>query len=92
MWVTCPCSASSGYQAELHDGCYQKHTNPLNCRTCSSNISGYHADFHERHSTIGEWQGSGMACVKINAARHGREWHGNGMGRHWTAWHVRISL
>jgi hypothetical protein len=30
MWATCPRSASSGYHAEFHEGCYQKHTNPLN--------------------------------------------------------------
>jgi hypothetical protein len=58
-----PRSASSGYQAEFHEGCYQKHTNPLNCRTSSSDISGDHADFHEGHGTVGEWQGRGMACV-----------------------------
>jgi hypothetical protein len=33
--------------AEFHEGCYQNHTNPLNCRTGSSGISGYHAEFHE---------------------------------------------
>jgi len=26
--------------------------NLLNCWTSSSNISGYHADFHERHSIV----------------------------------------
>jgi len=29
----------------------------------SSNISGYHADFHEGHGTIGAGQGRGVACV-----------------------------
>jgi hypothetical protein len=43
------------------------HTNPLNCGTSSSDISGCHADFHEGHSTVGEWQGRGMA------------WQGHGM-------------
>jgi hypothetical protein len=62
MWATCTLSASSGYHAEFHEG-YQKHINPLNCRTSSSDICGYHADFHERHGTVGEWQGRGMACV-----------------------------
>jgi hypothetical protein len=51
-----------GNQAEFHEGCYQKHTNPLNCRTSSSDISGYHADFHEGHGTVGKWQGHGMTC------------------------------
>ena len=35
----------------------------LHCWTSSSDISGYHADFHEEHGTIGAWQGRGMACV-----------------------------
>jgi hypothetical protein len=58
MWAIFYISASSGYHAEVHEVCYQKHTNPLNCRTCSSDISGYHADFHEVHSTVGKWQGA----------------------------------
>jgi hypothetical protein len=35
----------------------------LNCWTTSSDISGYHAAFHEGHGTIGAGQGRGMACV-----------------------------
>jgi hypothetical protein len=35
----------------------------LNCWTSSSDISGYHADFHEGHGTVGAGQGCGMACV-----------------------------
>ena len=35
----------------------------LNCWISSSDISGYHADFHEGHGTVGAWQGRGMACV-----------------------------
>jgi hypothetical protein len=66
-----PALASPGYHAEFHEGCYQKHTNPLNCRTNSSDISGYHADFHEGHGTVGERQGRGTA------------WQGNGMGAVW---------
>jgi hypothetical protein len=73
MWATCPRSASSGYNTEFHEGCYQKHTNQLNWRTSSSDISGNHADFHEGHGTVGEWQGRGMV------------WQGNGMG---AAWHL----
>jgi len=34
-----------------------------NCWTSSSDISGYHAEFHEGHVTVGAWQGRGMACV-----------------------------
>ena len=35
----------------------------LNCWTSSSDISGYHADFHEGHGTIGAWQRRVLACV-----------------------------
>jgi hypothetical protein len=35
----------------------------LNCWTSSSDISGYHPDFHEGHSTIAVGQGRRMACV-----------------------------
>jgi hypothetical protein len=47
-------------------------------------------NFHEGHSTVGEWQGSGRVVAGSWQGR-GREtaWerHGNGMG---TAWYVRI--
>jgi hypothetical protein len=74
MWATCPRSASSSYHVESHEVCYQKHTNPLNRRTSSSDISGYHADFHEVHGTVGEWQGHGMCEL----TRYGMD----------AAWHV----
>ena len=35
----------------------------LNCWTSSSGISGYHADFHEGHGTVGAEQGNGMVFV-----------------------------
>jgi len=35
----------------------------LNCWTSSSDISGFHADFHEGHGTVGAGQGNGMTCV-----------------------------
>jgi hypothetical protein len=35
----------------------------LNCWTSSSDISGYHVDFHEGHDTIGAWQGRGMGTA-----------------------------
>jgi hypothetical protein len=75
MWATCPRSVSSCYHPEFHEGCYQKHTNPLNCRISSSDISGYHAGFHEGHDTVGECQRRGMA----------EERHGRGMD---AAWYV----
>jgi len=40
----------------------------LNCWTSSSDISGYYADFHEGHGTVGAWQGRDMASA--------RRWHG----------------
>jgi hypothetical protein len=61
MWATCPRSASSGYNADFHEVCYQKHTNQLNCRTSISDVSGYHAEFHEGHDAVGEWQGRSIA-------------------------------
>jgi hypothetical protein len=51
----------------------------LNCWISSSDVSGYHAEIHEGHGTVGAGQGHGMACVK---AQHG-------MG---TACYVWISL
>ena len=35
----------------------------LNCWTSSSDISSYHADFHEGHGTIGAGLGNGIGCV-----------------------------
>jgi hypothetical protein len=72
MWVTCLRLASSGYHAEFHEGCYPKHTNPLNCRTSSSAISCCHAGVHEGYGTVGEWHERGMA------------WQGNGIGAAWA--------
>ena len=58
------------------EGCYQKHTNlrlddlipDANGRcvklwTSSSDVSGYHVDFHEGHGTVGAGQGHDTACV-----------------------------
>jgi len=42
---------------------HYKKDNRLNCWTSSSDISGYHTEFHEGHGTVGAGQGSGMACV-----------------------------
>jgi hypothetical protein len=57
-----------------------KHTNPLNCRTNSSDISVYHANFHAGHGTVGEWQWRGMAYVNLcGTAWLGRERNGRGM-------------
>ena len=51
----------------------------LNCWTNSSDISGYQADFHEGHGTVGAGQGRDMGCVNY---RHGMA--GNGMGAAWA--------
>jgi len=40
----------------------------LNCCTSSLDISGYHADFHEGHGTVGAVLGRGMACVNERTA------------------------
>ena len=52
-------------------------------RTSSSDISGYHADVHEGHGTVGAWQGRGMSCVNYRTA-----WarHGNGMSAACYVW------
>ena len=42
---------------------HYKKDNLLNCWTSSSDISGYHADFHEGYHTIGAWQGTGMSAA-----------------------------
>jgi hypothetical protein len=47
------------------NGTLQEKDTLLNCWTSSSDISGYHADFHEGHGTIGAWQWRGMACVML---------------------------
>ena len=36
----------------------------LNCWTSSSDISGYHAEFHEGHCTVGVGQGNGMGMAR----------------------------
>ena len=37
--------------------------NLFKCCTSSSDISGYHAEFHEGQGTIGAWHGRCMTCV-----------------------------
>jgi len=44
----------------------------LNWWASSSDISGYHADFHEGHGTVGAGQGN---CMEMAGERHG---HGMG--------------
>jgi len=47
----------------------------LNCWTSSSDISGYLADFHEGHGSVGAERGNGMACELTHGMvgeRHGR--------------------
>jgi hypothetical protein len=44
---------------------HYKNDNLLNCWTSSSDISGYHAGFHEGHDTVGTGQGRGMACGEL---------------------------
>jgi len=42
---------------------HDKKDDLLNCWTSSSDISGYRADFHERHGTVGAGRGCCMACI-----------------------------
>ena len=51
----------------------------LHCWTSSSDISGYHADFHEGHATIGAGQGRGHGMCELTHGMAGK-WHGRGMG------------
>jgi hypothetical protein len=48
---------------------HYKRNSLLNCWNSSSDISGYHAEFHKGHSTVRAWQGHGMCEL---TARHGR--------------------
>jgi hypothetical protein len=71
MWVTCPHQASSGYHAEFHKGCYQKHTNPFNCWTSSSDIPATTQTFMKDTALLEN--GKGMAWHGMCAAwvQHG---------------------
>ena len=54
----------------------QKKDDLLNCWTSCSDISGYHADFHEEHGTIGAWQGAAWhVCLNSRAWAGGRHGH-----------------
>ena len=58
------------------------------CWTNSSDISGYHADFHEGQGAVGAWQGRGMASVNQRYIMVGAR-YGHRMG---TACYVLIGL
>jgi hypothetical protein len=83
IWATCLPSTSSGYHAEFHGG-YQKHTNPLNCRSGSSDISGYHPDFSRRTRHCRRMGGARNSMCELT--RHGMARQGNGMGAEWHMW------
>jgi hypothetical protein len=68
MWATCPRSASSGYHAEFHEG-YQKHTNPLNCRTSSLGYFRLPRWLSRRTRHCRRMAG---ACHGMAGERHGR--------------------
>jgi len=55
----------------------------LNCWTSSSGISGYHADFHEGHGTVGAWQRRGHGICELTHGMSGKR-HGHGMGMAWA--------
>jgi hypothetical protein len=50
----------------------------LHCWTSSSDIPGYHADFHEGHGTVAAGQGARQGMCELT---HGMAWerHGHGM-------------
>jgi len=50
----------------------------FNCWTSSSDISGYHADFHEGHGTVGAGQGVRHGMCELTNGMAG-ERHGRGM-------------
>jgi hypothetical protein len=80
MWATCPRSASSGYHAEFHEGCYQKHTNPLNCRTSSSDIPTTTQIFM-KDMALSENAGPQHGMCELTRHDMAGERHGQGMAR-----------
>jgi hypothetical protein len=52
------------YDCKTAAAAHYKKDDSLNCRTIISDISGYHADFHEGHGTVGAWQRRSMTYVK----------------------------
>jgi hypothetical protein len=56
-------SSQRSIPTAVKNGSSTKKDDLLNCWTSSSDVSGYHADFHEGHGTVGAGQGRGMACV-----------------------------
>jgi hypothetical protein len=84
MCTTCPHSASSGFRAEFHEVFfYQKHTNPLNCRTSSSDISWLPRGLSRRTRQCRKMAGVRYGMCELT--RHGTSRHG--MARHGTARH-----
>jgi hypothetical protein len=62
-------STAQGHGIERHANgtvCVNQHQTSRDgmwatCPRLASSV--YHADIHEGHGTVGEWQGRGMACV-----------------------------
>ena len=48
---------------EKNESCILQKDDLLHFWTSSSDISGYQADFHEGHGTVGVGERRGMACV-----------------------------
>jgi hypothetical protein len=100
LWATCPRSASSGYHAEFHEDCYQKHTNPQQ-RSVPTTVKSGSSTLHKRRSVklLGYFRlPRGLSrrtrhCRSRAEERHGMceltqgkagEWHGKGMGATWA--------
>jgi hypothetical protein len=97
-WATCLLSASSGYHAEFHEDCYQKHTNPPHNdpypRLLRVVAAHYTKDDLLNCWTSSFWLPRRLSwrtrhCQSRARARHSMcelmAWHGRGTA---CAWHV----
>ena len=86
VWNQTPCAWTRKRVVAAH---YKK-DDLLHCWISSSDISGYHADIHVEHGTVGRGQGRGAASRAWINAQHGRgtawKWHGRGMGTACCVW------
>jgi len=105
LWATWPRSVSSGYHAEFHEDCYQKHTNPPHndpyLRLWRVVVAHYKKDalkcwtsnsgISGYHADFHEGYGNVGAGqgAALDVWINGTAWQGNGMG---TACYVWIGL
>jgi hypothetical protein len=82
FWLPCGVPRrllSEAYQSQMQVA------SVLNCWTRSSNISGYHMDFHKGHGTVTAGQWRGMMCELMQHGMAGEQC-GNGMGAECYVW------